>query len=581
MTRLLRNLVLATLLLPFAATDVLAQQNADLATQAQAILRKHCHRCHGVNFEVPGFDVLNRQALLTPADGQPAYLVPGKPEESRIWQRAGVAGDMPPTGSEPLSPADLSTLRTWIEAGAPFPSTIQRTFKSELSLLADIEKHLASRSPADRKFQRYFTLTHLYNNATSVSEEDLRQVRAALSKMVNSLSWKDRIVVPQPIDAELTVFAVDLRSLGWVKGNPWGELLEVYPYGLKYDEHPEPAMRDASRRLFQLANDELVWVRADWFIATASRPPLYHKFLGLPKNIAALQKQLNVDVKFDFLHDRLARAGFAGSGVSGQNRLVDRHHSIYGYWWQSYDFKSNLGKGSLVHFPLGPVFKGNKFGEQAFEHAGGEVIFSLPNGLQGYYLVDKDGDRIDVGPTDIVADTLKTAGTTAIVNGLSCMACHKHGVIRFKDTVRDGIALSGDVRDKVQRLFPRHEVMDELLTKDENRYLQALDRAAGVFLRGPEAPDRNIREFAEPIGAVAQVYNRDLGPVEAALELGIENPERLSVMVQGNRRLSQLGLGQFKDGATIKREQWSSMQDDETLFHRAARELELGTPLRK
>jgi serine/threonine-protein kinase len=579
MIRCLRNLVLATFLLPLAATETLAQQNADLAASAHAILRKNCHRCHGVNFEVPGFDVLNRQALVTAADGQPPYLVPGKPDESRIWQRAGVIGDMPPDA--PLSAADQATLRAWIEAGAPFPAVNQRAFKSELSMLQDIEKHLASRPATDRKFQRYFTLTHLYNNIQGVSEEDLRQVRAAVSKLLNSLSWKDRIFVPQPVDAELTILAIDLRALGWVKGDPWSELLERYPYGLKYDEHPEPAMRDLSRRLFQLSNGELYWIRADWFVATAARPPLYHTILGLPTKIDNLQKQLNVNVKSDFNQDRLARAGFAGSGVSGQNRLVDRHHSIYGYWWQSYDFKTNLGKGSLVHFPLGPVFKGNKFSEQAFEHDGGEVIFSLPNGLQGYYLVDSKGDRINIGPTDIVADTLKTAGTTAIVNGLSCMACHKHGVIRFKDTVRDGIALSGDVRDKVQRLFPRHEVMDELLTKDENRFLQALDRAAGPFLRGPEAPDRAIREFAEPIGAVAQVYNRDLGPGEAALELGIEKPEHLSVMVQGNRRLSQLGLGQFKDGATIKREQWSSLQDEETLFHRAARELELGTPLRK
>ncbi|MEX0585596.1 MAG: hypothetical protein WD176_03065, partial [Pirellulales bacterium] len=136
-------------------------------------------------------------------------------------------------------------------------------------------------------------------------------------------------------------------------------------------------------------------------------------------------------------------------------------------------------------------------------------------------------------------------------------------------------------RIKVQKLYPKQETMDALLAKDESRFLSALELATARFLKvGPEA-ERNIRDFPEPISVVAQNYNKDLGPVEAALELGIENPERLQVMVQGNRRLAQFGLGQFKEGATIKREQWASLQDDETLFHRTARELELGTPVRK
>jgi len=32
-------------------------------------------------------------------------------------------------------------------------------------------------------------------------------------------------------------------------------------------------------------------------------------------------------------------------------------------------------------FPLGPRFAGNLFDDQAFEQAGGGVIFNLPNGL--------------------------------------------------------------------------------------------------------------------------------------------------------------------------------------------------------
>ena len=62
------------------------------------------------------------------------------------------------------------------------------------------------------------------------------------------------------------------------------------------------------------------------------------------------------------------------------------------------------GTGNLFRFPLGPAFADNPFPNQAFEHAGGEIIFNLPNGLQGYLLVDAKGDRIDAGPIDIVGD---------------------------------------------------------------------------------------------------------------------------------------------------------------------------------
>ena len=42
--------------------------------------------------------------------------------------------------------------------------------------------------------------------------------------------------------------------------------------------------------------------------------------------------------------------------------------------------------------PLGPVFPNNPFNQNfAFVHDGGEIIYSLPNGLQAYYLINETG----------------------------------------------------------------------------------------------------------------------------------------------------------------------------------------------
>ena len=57
-----------------------------------------------------------------------------------------------------------------------------------------------------------------------------------------------------------------------------------------------------------------------------------------------------------------------------------------------------IGKQNLYEHPLGPK------GKNAFEHDGGESIFSLPNGFQAYYLNTADGKSLDKGPTNIVQD---------------------------------------------------------------------------------------------------------------------------------------------------------------------------------
>jgi serine/threonine-protein kinase len=287
-----------------------------------------------------------------------------------------------------------------------------------------------------------------------------------------------------------------------------------------------------------------------------------------------------VDVVADFNRDQLARAGFATSGVSGQNRLIERHAAAHGAYWKSYDFKSNDDRGNLFRFPLGPDFRDNPFAQQAFKHDGGEVIFNLPNGLQGYLLVNGKDERIDEGPIEVVSDGLKTSGTAKIVNGLSCLACHNRGMKSdFKDTVRDGSALAGAARDKVHRLHPKADDMQKLVHEDEDRFLLALDRATGRFLKVGAERDRPIKDFAEPVGPLARLCTlRELGAEEAAIELGLPDAKALRDAIRSSEELVRLGLGPLATGATIKREAWESRSKFNSPFQEAANALERGTP---
>ena len=111
-----------------------------------------------------------------------------------------------------------------------------------------------------------------------------------------------------------------------------------------------------------------------------------------------------------------------------------------------------------------------------FTHDGGEVIFNLPNGLQGYYLVNASGFRLDDAPINIVSNP--AASDPTVRNGLSCIGCHTEGMKTFEDEVRSVIESNATpAYDKAQalRLYAEQSEMDALVQEDTDRYKEALE----------------------------------------------------------------------------------------------------------
>jgi hypothetical protein len=578
---LLRMLLLTALAVSCARPAHARDANAKLASQAQTFLRQYCFECHGgPNDQGTRLtNVLDSKVLLAKPENpkKKPFIVPGNPKNSLIWIMAAKAPyRMPPEDAE-RQPSDdeRKVLEQWIQAGAPFPKATGRApaFIDDAATLTAIRDHLRDKTkPADRPFQRYITLTHLHNNPT-VTDESIRIHRAAVSKLLNSLSWEREITVPQPIDDRAqTILNFDLRAYGW-SSRDWVEVEKAYPYGVLHSENP--ALLDIETEIAKLAATRLPALRADWFVATVSRPPLYDQLLKLPASLTDLEVQkLGVHLDRNFNDDTLRRGGLITSGVSRHNRLVERHRTPFGAYWRSYDFKTSAGRGNLLLFPLGPRFAGNEFDDQAFEQAGGEVIFNLPNGLQGYMLADAKDRRLDApAPIGIVSDKSETAGTPEIVNGLSCLACHSSGMKPFRDEVRDHPAVVARPFEKVQRLYAPPAEMDKKLAEDEDLFLRQLDLAIGDFLRSGELAKADIRELVrrlnEPIGEVARLYAKDLTPEAIAAELGLPNTEALQGAIRGNPKLQDLGLGPLLDAHALKRELWEN-DPEFSLFHRVA-----------
>ena len=525
-------LILLTLvILGFGTAD--AQQN--IAQQAYAIFQQNCLNCHGEHGAFTEEIIIEHTALI-----ETGAVVPRRPGASELYQRLiekRVEKRMP-LGQPPLSPAAIDTIRRWILAGAPDWGTsfeADGPFITPQEMLETIENHVNSLSPFDRAFARYFTLTHLYNAGETT--EARHAYRRALSKLVNSLSWGREVIKPQPIDPEETIFYIDLRDYEWEIGiNRWTQIEQEYPYNIEFESSTQTHLREKLANLRQEMNCEVPFVHVDWFLATASLPPLYHDILDLPQTDRELETRLEVNVVENIRNaagKRVWRAGFNDSGVSNNNRVLERHTSRYGAYWKSYDFAGSIGTQNIFTHPL------------SFTHDGGEIVFNLPNGLQAYYLADAGGNRLDAAPIRIVSNP--AASDPTVRNGLSCIGCHTEGMKTFEDQMRGVVEQNANPpfdKARALRLYAEQVVMDELVSEDTQRYRQALKTAGGIF-GGIEPVQRFYEAFQSPLDAAHSA---------AAVGLGTQD---FLKKIRENTGLQNLGLLVLENG-TMKRDAWTS-----------------------
>jgi tetratricopeptide (TPR) repeat protein/mono/diheme cytochrome c family protein len=521
-----------------------------LARQARVLLETHCYRCHGKDgANEGGFNyILDREKLVARRK-----VIPGQPEKSRLLKRLTSADDPMPPADEKVRPGadDIRVLRSWVAAGAPAAEAAppKRTFLAPNEMLRLIRADLDKVPERGRRFARYFTLTHLYN--AGLSEDELQSYRHALSKLVNSLSWGSRIVGPQPVDPARTVLRIDLRDYQWNE-KVWDAILATNPYGVGSDLEP-------ARESYDLTQCRQPNVRADWFVAAASRPPLYYEVLQMPATLGDLEKLLRIDSAENIRQEKVARAGFNSSGVSRNNRLIERHEAGGVMYWISYDFAGNIGRQNLFAHPLGP---GD--GASAFHHDGGEVIFTLPNGLHAYYLATAAGKRLDKGPLAIVSDPRRP--DRAVENGISCMSCHARGMIPKDDQMRAHVlqnpaAFSKEDRETVRALYPPREKFAALVQEDSRRFKEAVAKTGAPL------------SASEPVVATALHFEAEMGLSLVAAEAGVPSEELLRALDQSPRLAKHLGVLRVP-GATVQRQVFTS------LFGELARVLRLGQYLR-
>ncbi len=551
--------------------------DAGLTGRVKELFRNRCLSCHGGARKAGRLDILNRDLLVN----QKKLIIPGKPDDSELFQRISSTEEnerMPEPPREPLKADEIELVRKWIVAGAPdFPADVavpaeparDVAFEGKVGI-DHVLRHILDyvrQHPDDRRFVRFFSFNHILT--AGATAEELTRQREALVKAINHLSWEDALYQPVAIDPPAnTVYAVDLRKLGWHlqpfrcgRGkdaprspvNLFDLVLLEYPYGIAYrgsdlfarvaEEFLEPAAQVRP----------IAYLRSDWFVSTATLPPLYEDILRLPFTVSDLERRLGVDAAADLDNGRAWRAGLTLSGVSRNNRVVERHPAgAFAYYWKSLDFRSSKGPENMFQDPI------------HLQPAGGEMIFGLPNGLQGYFVANGRGQRLDAAPTDIVSD--KFASDRVVRNGLSCMRCHDQGMKDFKDTLRPALLKLPDDpgfdKRRALDLYPEKD-LEEALSRDRTRFQTAMKQ-----LLTQQTPPGY-----EPLVPVTRRFLDDsLSLAQAAGELGLPGPSELAA-VFASPRFTALGLIPLTNGGVVRRDAW------EDYFDQVVQELGLGVPL--
>lgn len=485
-----------------------------LEEDVDALVELHCRNCHG-----PGQTY--QRAFFTgdlmDIARDPAIVVPGDPDASPLYE--SIAANRMPISTK-ITPEELNQIGNWITAlaasPAPAPEPEAEPAEAQTPILprfagGTFEEQLFAASQdllsipdQDRSFIRYMSFASIPLPEVDCSQEGalrnpMTYLHAGMNKFINSVSRGHHLARVTPVEGtEGSLVRIDMRDYGWSADDwqalttatyttgaaeagwspdAWADLAAVYPYAT------DPASQPLLANVSAMTGTPVPVLRAEWFVRHASESPYYDLLLRLPEDIRILEARMGVNVDAAIQSGDVLRTGFVSgaSGVSDFNRMLERHSLPRGgYYWKSYDFAGDTGLQSLIQHPDGPGLTPNlSTGLEGFEHDGGEMIFSLANGMQGYYLSTHEGERLTVGPTSIVSFRTKPIGKgVEIVNARSCFDCHANGIIAKRDQMRQFIEASSSFgltqREALLNMYRPQEEVDQSYRADAQRFTAAL-----------------------------------------------------------------------------------------------------------
>src|SRR5256885_14483728 len=116
-----------------------ADKVVSFSAEIQPVLESSCWKCHGAAIQLSKLDLSTREAALK-GGAKGAAIVPGKAAESRLYRLvAGVEKPSMPLDGK-LTPDQISTIKDWIDQGAPWDATPMKTEAKPATSAAALEE---------------------------------------------------------------------------------------------------------------------------------------------------------------------------------------------------------------------------------------------------------------------------------------------------------------------------------------------------------------------------------------------------------------------------------------------------------
>lgn len=305
-------------------------------------------------------------------------------------------------------------------------------------------------------------------------------------------------------------------------------------------------------------------LRADWFIVNMPMEPHYSNFLGI-KTLSELKKFGGFDDRADST-EVLASVVTSGSdglcpSVAVNNRFLARRRTLWGGWWETYDFSSSTGSKNVINNFIS-FLRDKSVKNWKPKRDAAEYIVRAPTGLQWYMITDAEDKAIATGDINIVVDSL--AIDAQVRNGRSCIWCHSNGINPFKSSFQNQVGPRMDqsdlgfydkdpkkaiiIRQRVQDVFGTPN-FDYLVKLDQAQYDCAVRKASGM----------GAADFAFAFRQAWDGYVNDrVDIVKACYELGVTEEELrmiLGLRFEG-RSNGVLIQALLVPPVAIRRDQW-------------------------
>jgi hypothetical protein len=292
----------------------------DFTRDVEPVLAKRCSGCHGAGQQMAGLRLDEPTAAMKGSKSGPV-IIPGKSAESKLIQRVA-SKTMPPVG-DPLTPEQVSTLRTWIDEGAKWPERQARGAQgNSKSSHWSFQPVATPAVPAVNKRDWPRNAIDTFVLARLESEKIEPSPEASRTTLIRRLSF-DLIGLP-PTPSEVADFLADTRPDAYERvvdrllasphyGEKWArqwldlahyadsdgyEKDQVRPFAWRYRNWVIKALNDDMRfdqfTLEQIAGDLLPHATTEQRVATGfHRTVLTNREAGVDRAEARFEQTIN------------------------------------------------------------------------------------------------------------------------------------------------------------------------------------------------------------------------------------------------------------------------------------------------